>query len=88
MNPFTQHISDESTLQHIRDLLGKDTLFLEMAYSHVAKNIILRWGTPELDDYVKGLIVSDRENRQGFAFEAIRELLAIDLAHSQSFDFN
>jgi hypothetical protein len=88
MNIFTQANDDAATMQTIRDNLGKDKLFIETAYPHVVKNLVLRWGTPEFDDYIQTLIVTDRDNRQGFAFEAIRELLALDIAHSQSFVFN
>jgi hypothetical protein len=45
------------------------------AFPHLIEKLERQWGTPECRKLLAGLLVTDREGRQGFPFDV---LLAID----------
>ncbi len=58
-------------------------------FPHVGTKLCLFWGTEFFTDYVEQLIMvvprSDRKTRQGFPFEAIKELRFIVDVHNEGF---
>lgn len=65
------------------DLLGMEykayPVQLEQRFPRILANIVALWGTPDLDRYLSGLIVSDRPDRQGFPPD-----VAVELFHLSS----
>ena len=51
--------------------------FLEMRYPRVTLELAERWGKPSLDGFLDNLILDSRGDRQGFAPEAMEELLLL-----------
>lgn len=54
---------------------------VEKKFPHVARNITLMWGCPELVDYINQLIVDDRGERHGFPTEVLDEMLFLHRLH-------
>lgn len=49
---------------------------LEKRYPRVLQEILSRWDSPrDLENYMRGLVVDDRGNRQGFPPEILKEIL-------------
>ena len=54
---------------------------LAREFPQIANRIADLWGTEEVDRYLGGLIVSNRESRQGFPLGVMSELLALHALH-------
>ena len=50
---------------------------LEESYPHLMERVVTLWGEPEVEDFLRKLIVDDRGSRQGFPFEVMSELLVL-----------
>lgn len=56
-------------------------------FPRIAKAIELMWGTRELESYLGKLIITERENREGFPPDVLSALLRISRQHAQEFVF-
>ena len=55
---------------------------LEQNFPRILAKIVALWGTPVLDDFLSGLMVSDRPGRQGFPPDAAMEIFRLSMLHS------
>ncbi len=56
---------------------------MERRFPHIVDRIMLLWGTPMCGDYIRSLVIMDRnESRQGFPVDLIEDLLMLDYCHS------
>ena len=52
--------------------MEKQQVLTDLAqYKHIQQKVDLLWDTPELILYLQKLMVSDRENRQGFDYKVL-----------------
>lgn len=56
---------------------------LEQRYPRVTLELVERWGKPSLEGFLDNLILDSRGNRQGFAPEAMEELLLLYSVHRE-----
>ena len=56
---------------------------LEQKYPRVTLELVERWGKPSLEGFLDNLILDSRGNRQGFAPEAMEELLLLYSVHRE-----
>jgi CheY-like chemotaxis protein len=56
---------------------------LEQRYPRVTLELVERWGKPSLEGFLDNLILDSRGNRQGFAPEAMEELLLLYNVHRE-----
>ncbi|HEX4325773.1 MAG TPA: hypothetical protein VH105_03095 [Burkholderiales bacterium] len=56
---------------------------LEQKYPRVTLELVERWGKPSLEGFLDNLILDSRGNRQGFAPEAMEELLLLYNVHRE-----
>jgi hypothetical protein len=56
---------------------------LELRYPRVTLELVERWGKPSLEGFLDNLILDSRGNRQGFAPEAMEELLLLYSVHRE-----
>lgn len=72
--------------ERLLKILGGEMKFyptkLEAAYPRVFNNIMLYWDTPEIENYLNGLMVTDREDRAGFPPEVATEIMRLSLVHA------
>lgn len=72
--------------ERLLKILGGEIKFypikLEASYPRVFNNIMLYWDTPEIDGYLNGLMVTDREDRAGFPPEVAAEIMRLSLVHA------
>ncbi|MEQ1526988.1 MAG: ankyrin repeat domain-containing protein [Gallionella sp.] len=72
--------------ERLLKILGGETKFyptkLEAGYPRVFGNILLYWDTPEIETYLNGLMVTDREDRAGFPPEIAAEIMRLSLVHA------
>lgn len=72
--------------ERLLKILGGETKFyptkLEAGYPRVFSNILLYWDTPEIESYLNGLMVTDREDRAGFPPEVAAEIMRLSLVHA------
>jgi hypothetical protein len=72
--------------ERLLKILGGEIKFyptkLEAGYPRVFNNIMLYWDTPEIDGYLNGLMVTDREDRAGFPPEVAAEIMRLSLVHA------
>lgn len=54
---------------------------IEADFPHVTKRLRLLWGSPECERYLLGLVVPDREGRQGFPPHVFKSVLALSNLH-------
>ena len=63
--------------------VGEGISVLEARYPHVAAKVVVHWGNRELNGYLRGLLMDDRGDRQGFPFDAMQEIqFLLDLYQS------
>lgn len=76
-------------LPELGEKMGSADSIIDARFPHIAKNIIIMWGSSECMDYLDSLInytpTSDRPDRQGFPFHAIIELNHIMSIHQEKF---
>lgn len=59
---------------------------INLVFPHIGRNIVSKWGTKELPDYIRHLFLDTRGNtRTGFPVKAIEDLTAIDHLHEDLF---
>ena len=56
---------------------------LEQRYPRVTLELVERWGKPSLEGFLDNLILDSRGNRQGFAPDAMEELLLLYSVHRE-----
>ena len=56
---------------------------MERSFGRILHKISNAWGTDELDELFSRLLISDKENRQGFPPEVAREIFALHLLHEK-----
>lgn len=54
-------------------------------YAKIASRISLIWGTKECNDYLHSLIITDRDDRQGFPPHIFEQLLKLYLYHEDKY---
>jgi len=54
---------------------------LEQNFTRILARIVALWGTPGLDDFLSGLMVTDRPGRQGFPPDAAMEIFRLSRLH-------
>ena len=63
--------------------VGEGISVLESRYPHIAAKVIVQWGSRQLNNYLHGLLMDDRGDRQGFPFDAMQEIqFLLDLHQS------
>lgn len=50
---------------------------IETIFPNIAENLTLVWGNPECKDYLNKLMITNRNNRQGFNPEVMSELMLL-----------
>lgn len=48
---------------------------IERRFSRIARELALRWQREDIDQYLNGLLLDDRGNRQGFPAEILEEIM-------------
>lgn len=56
---------------------------LALGFPHILARIAALWGTKEMDDYFHSLMVSDRQNRQGFPAPVATEIFRLSMIHGE-----
>ncbi|WP_052190622.1 ankyrin repeat domain-containing protein [Chitinibacter sp. ZOR0017] len=73
----------------IVSLLGPNADFyphqLENCYPRILEQVLLYWGSEQLEAYIAELAVDERGDRQGFPPEVASELFALQRLHQQQF---
>jgi hypothetical protein len=54
---------------------------IEQGFPRILAKIVALWGKPALDDFLSGLMVSDRPGRQGFPPDAAMEIFRLSMLH-------
>ena len=54
---------------------------LELRFPRILARIAEQWGTPELDAYLDGLMLTERHDRQGFPPEVAMEIFRLAAVH-------
>ena len=68
-----------------RELTEEAVALLKTLFPRIHQNLVTLWGTGPGEDYLDGLIMDDRGNRQGFPPEVLRALLVLQRIHFQTF---
>jgi hypothetical protein len=64
--------------------LGNDKSLLE--HEHIVERLVRYWSTPQCHQYIQKLLYDHRDNsRIGFSLMAYRELVLLDMIHSNAF---
>ena len=58
---------------------------LEEQFPHIVQKLQTFWGQEELQQYIQSLIMTERQDREGFPEEAARELLLLESVHQAAF---
>lgn len=56
-------------------------------YPRIARAIELMWGSPDMDDYFRALVIDDRRDRSGFPQEILGAILKLSVEHGKRFKF-
>ncbi|MGC1519161.1 MAG: hypothetical protein WA787_10375, partial [Azonexus sp.] len=54
---------------------------LEQGFPRILAKIVALWGKPSLEDFLSGLMVSDRPGRQGFPPDVAMEIFRLSMLH-------
>jgi hypothetical protein len=73
----------EKMLAHLGEDAGAYPAQLEKRYPRILAKLVELWGTPQLDTYLDGLLVADRDDRQGFPDDVAGELFKLSMIHTQ-----
>jgi len=68
-------------LQHLGKHADAYPSQLEQRFPHVLERITVLWGSRQMDDYFLSLLVSDRQNRQGFPADVAKEIFQVSVIH-------
>jgi hypothetical protein len=73
-------------IPELKELFLAEPSILHTNYPHIAKNIVLFWGSVDFDEYFTSLMISDRnKDRAGFADEVSLEIFNIKSIHDSTF---
>lgn len=64
---------------------GEGVSAIESRYPHIASKILGFWGSAQLLPYLNSLLLDDRGDRQGFAFDALLEMQMLKDVHLEAF---
>ena len=70
---------------HLSAELSADITLITEKFARIADKILLMWGSPELQQYLDGLILDDRGGRQGFPPQIAAALVRIHGEHGKLF---
>ena len=68
-----------------RELTEEAVALLKTLFPRIHQRLVTLWGSGAGEDYLDGLIMDDRGNRQGFPPEVLRALLVLQRVHFQTF---
>jgi hypothetical protein len=68
-----------------KELADDAVALLKMLFPRIHQNLVTLWGTGPGEDYLDGLIMDDRGNRQGFPPDVFRAVLILQRVHFQTF---
>ena len=54
---------------------------LEQGFPRILAKVVELWGQPALEDFLSGLMVSDRPGRQGFPPDVAMEIFRLSMVH-------
>lgn len=60
----------------------------EHGFKRIADGVELIWGTVELENYLSKLVITDRDNREGFPPLVFNAILRLHTLHNDEFGFN
>ena len=64
---------------------GPGVCAIEGRYPHIASKLIGYWGSNQLLPYLNSLLIDDRGDREGFAFDALLEMQLLKELHLDVF---
>ena len=79
VNPCNQRLPTD------KELTEEAVALLKTLFPRIHQRLVTLWGSGPGEDYLDGLIVDDRGNRQGFPPEVLRGLLVLQRVHFQRF---
>ena len=68
-----------------KELADDAVALLKTLFPRIHQTLITLWGTGPGEDYLDGLIMDDRGNRQGFPPDVFRAVLILQRVHFQTF---
>lgn len=68
-----------------KELTDEAVALLKTLFPRIHQNLVTLWGTGPGEDYLDGLIMDERGNRQGFPPDVLRALLVLQRVHFQRF---
>lgn len=68
-------------LECLGEHAGVYPVHIERHFPRILAKIVDLWGSSALDDYLAGLMVSDRPNRQGFPADIAVEIFRLSTLH-------
>lgn len=64
---------------------GEGICSIEARYPHIAAKMIAYWGGKQFLPYLNSLLIDDRGDRDGFAFDALLEMQMLKEVHLDAF---
>ena len=85
--PVTDIIANQKVQRQPTDkeLTDEAVALLKTLFPRIHQNLVTLWGTGPGEDYLDGLIMDERGNRQGFPPDVLRALLVLQRVHFQRF---
>ncbi len=71
----------EQMRQHLGNHADAYPTELALGFPHVLARIVDLWGSKNMDAYFQRLLVSDRQNRQGFPAPVAKEIFRLSVIH-------
>ena len=68
-----------------KELTEEAVALLKALFPRIHQRLVTLWGSGPGEDYLDGLILDDRGNRQGFPPDVLRALLVLQRVHFQTF---
>lgn len=68
-----------------KELTEEAVTLLKTLFPRIHQRLVTLWGSGPGEDYLDGLIMDDRGNRQGFPPDVLRGLLVLQRVHFQTF---
>jgi hypothetical protein len=68
-------------LAHLGSHADVYPVHLEQGFPRILAKIVALWGKPSLEDFLSGLMVSDRPGRQGFPPDVAMEIFRLSMLH-------
>ena len=77
---------DINDIPELKELFLAEPSILQANYPHIAKSIVLFWGSVDFYEYFTNLMISDRnQDRAGFSDEVSLEIFHIKSIHDSAF---